>query len=111
MEDIVRIVSGALLFSLAFFFVIGAMGARRLDKWRRERAWLREPGRMLERPRVVSGYSHAEDIARSARCRCGGLLDIKAEGTAKHDGREVHVIRLQCTRCERAAALYFEIGQ
>jgi hypothetical protein len=93
---------GALLGLVALLAAI-ALGLRALQRRAVERA---QPGRRPEQPIAVSDYGEIDLTVRLQRCPCGGHYSVRGEGPS---GDGVRVTHVECRRCEREAAIYFDV--
>jgi len=93
---------GALLGIVALLAAI-ALGVRALRRRARARA---QPGRRREQPIAIRDYGEIDLTVRLQHCACGGRYGVRGEGPADDGVRVVHV---ECQRCERDVALYFDV--
>jgi len=80
-----------------------AVGLRIMQRRAVERA---QPGRAPEQPIAISDYGEIDLAVRMQRCPCRGRYAIRGEGPARDGLRVAH---LECQRCEREVAIYFDV--
>lgn len=82
--------------------------------WRaRVRARSRDerPGASPARAIAVPDFHAVDARVRGEPCPCGERrMSVTGEGTARHDGRRLRVVRLACPRCEEEGALHFDVA-
>ncbi|MGH7785224.1 MAG: hypothetical protein ACRERC_00060 [Candidatus Binatia bacterium] len=95
---------GALL-GLAALIAALVLGLRFMRQRAVERA---QPGRSPTAPIPVEDYGDMDVAVRLQTCRCGGRLFIRGEGPGPNQA--LRVAHLECRKCEREQALYFDLS-
>lgn len=95
---------GALL-GLAALIAAIVLGLRAIRQRAGERA---QPGRSADAPIPVEDYGDMDVAVRLQTCRCGGRFVIRGEGPGPSPA--LRVAHLECRKCEREQALYFDLS-
>ena len=96
---------GALL-GLAAVIAVIAVGLRLLRRRAAERA---QPGRSPDAPIAIRDYGEMDFAVALQTCPCGGRYALRGEGPGA--GTQLRIARLECRRCEREVAVYFDVSQ
>lgn len=94
------------LLGLAALVAAIAVGLRLL---RRRAAEAAQPGRDPERPIAIRDYGEIDLAIGLQTCPCGGHYGLRGEGPGSRS--HLRVAHLECQRCEREAAVYFDVSQ
>jgi len=93
---------GALLGVVALVVAI-VLGTRALQRRAVERG---QPGHTAARPIPITDYGEMDLSVRLLTCGCGGHYATQGEGPGAQGLRVAH---LECRRCGRERALYFDV--
>lgn len=80
-----------------------------LRLWRRRAAERAQPGRSPDRPIPIRDYGEMDIAIRLQTCPCGGHYALRGEGPGA--APQLRIAHLECRRCEREAAVYFDVSQ
>jgi len=97
-----------LLIGTAVLVAVMAVGARRVHRWRLDRADAMREGSSAERAIYIRSFTEMDDHLAGMWCRCGGYLTRRGEGSREAHGRRFRVARLTCQECERSREVYFD---
>ncbi|MEO8601423.1 MAG: hypothetical protein ABI629_02495 [bacterium] len=93
---------GALLGLVALLAAV-VVGLRAMQRRAVARA---QPGRSAGQAIPITDYGEMDLSVRLQSCPCGGRYNIRGEGPAADGLRVAH---LECRRCERPTAMYFDV--
>ena len=96
---------GSLLGLVALLVAIALLGRA----WRCRRVERAQPGRRPAQPMIITDYGEMDAAIGLQTCRCGGRYDVRGEGPGS--APQQRVAHLQCRRCERDIALYFDVSR
>ena len=94
---------GALL-GLAALATAIIVGLRLLQRRAAERA---QPGRSPDAAISIADYGEIDLAIRLHACPCGGRYQLRGEGPGP--AQRQRVAHLECRRCERQTAMYFDL--
>lgn len=77
--------------------------------WRRRVAESAQPGRSPDRPIAIRDFGEIDVAVRLQTCPCGGRYVLRGEGPGA--ASQLRIAHLECRRCEREAAVYFDVSQ
>ncbi len=95
---------GALLGVVALAAAI-VVGLRLLERRAAERA---QPGRRPRQAIAIADYGEIDLAIRLQACACGGRYQLRGEGPGRTP--ELRVANLECRRCGRETAMYFDVS-
>ena len=98
----------SLLFVLAIFAALTAMGLRRYRAHRRKATAGTRPGAHPENAIYIRSFSEMDDHLRQRWCACGGFLEPAGEGSREADGHRYRVARMLCQECDETCEIFFE---
>jgi hypothetical protein len=96
----------ASLLGVTALIVAVIIGVRLLRRRAGERA---QPGRSPDRAIAIRDYGEIDVAIAGQTCPCGGDYSLRGEGPAA--GAQLRVAHLECRRCEREVAVYFDVSQ
>jgi hypothetical protein len=76
--------------------------------WQRRAVERAQPGRRADQPILITDYGEIDLAVRLQHCPCGGAYSVRGEGPS---GDRVRVAHVECRRCEREAAIYFDVHE
>lgn len=94
------------ILGLAALIAAVAVGLRALRRRAAERA---QPGRSPARAIAIRDYGEMDLAVALQTCPCGGRYALRGEGPGA--ASQLRIARLECRRCEREVALYFDVSQ
>ena len=67
------------------------------------------PGGSLATALAVESFEDIDDHLRRRECPCGGLYEVRGEGARVEGDARLRLVRVECMRCERNFAIYFDV--
>jgi hypothetical protein len=102
----------SLLFVAAIVAAVAAMALKKKKTREKEATAVAEaldrPGATIEKAIYIRSFTEMDEHLHGRFCACGGIQELRGEGSHDEVGRRYRFARLLCLECEEFNIVFFE---